>query len=139
VAVFGLKDYQQFQIVRRMVRDLNFNVQVVGHPIVRGRDGLALSSRNAYLSPEERKAAPCLSRSLRIGESMVLQGARESRRILDAVRRELDRERLARVEYVRICDPEELEEVQTIDREALLALAVWIGRARLIDNTLLKA
>ena len=139
VAVFGLKDYQQFQILRRLVEDLNFDVELVGHPIVREEDGLALSSRNAYLNQEERRAALSLCRSLRKAETLVRQGEREGERILAAVRSEIEKEPLARVEYVSLCDPGTLEEIQRINGEALLALAVWVGGARLIDNTILKA
>ncbi len=139
VAIFGSKDYQQLQIIRRMVEDLNFDVEVVGSPIVRGKDGLAMSSRNAYLSQEERQAALSLSRSLRKAESLVRQGERESGRIIHAVRAEIEKGPLARVEYVSLCHPASLEKVEKIHDEALLALAVWIGKARLIDNTILKA
>ncbi len=139
VALFGLKDYQQFQIIRRMVADLNFDIEIVGHPIVREKDGLAMSSRNAYLSRKEREAALCLYRSLKKAESLVRRGERESGRIIAAVKAEMDKESLARVEYISLCHPVSLEEVKKIDDEALLALAVWIGKARLIDNTILKA
>jgi len=139
VAVFGLKDYQQFHILRRLVEDLNFYVELVGYPIVREEDGLAMSSRNAYLNQEERRAALSLCRSLRKAETLVRQGEREGERILAAVRSEIEKEPLARVEYVSLCDPGTLEEIQRINGEALLALAVWVGGARLIDNTILKA
>ncbi|MBI4489555.1 MAG: pantoate--beta-alanine ligase [Deltaproteobacteria bacterium] len=138
VAIFGLKDYQQLQIVRRMVEDLNLDIEVVGCPIVREKDGLAMSSRNAYLSQKEREAALSLYRSLRKAESMVEEGERESQRIIQAVRAEMDKEPLVRVEYVQLCHPGTLEEVKKIDDEAVLALAVWIGKARLIDNAMLK-
>lgn len=137
VVVLGAKDYQQLQIVRRMVEDLNFAIEVVGHPIVREKDGVAMSSRNAYLSREERQAALSLSRGLAKARSLVREGERESRRIVEAAWAEIRKEPLARVEYVRLCDPESLEEVERLDGSALLALAVWVGKARLIDNTLL--
>lgn len=139
VAIFGLKDYQQFQMIRRMMADLNFDIEVVGHPIVRETDGLAMSSRNTYLSEPEREAALCLYRSLREAESLVRRGERQGKPILDAVRQEIGKASLARIEYVHLCHPSSLEEVEKIDDEALLALAVWIGKARLIDNTILKA
>lgn len=139
VAIFGLKDYQQFQIIRRMVEDLNLGVELIGHPIVREEDGLAMSSRNAYLGPEERRAARCLYRSLEKAESLVRGGERESERIVAAVRAEIEKEPLARVEYVSLCDPRSLDKIERLDGEALLALAVWFGKARLIDNTILKA
>ena len=139
VALFGLKDYQQFQIIRRMVEDLNLDIEIVGHPIVREKDGLAMSSRNAYLGEQERQAALCLYRSLRKAESLVHNGERESGRILSAVRGEVEKEALARLEYASLCDPSTLEELKDVRDKALLALAVWIGKARLIDNTILKA
>jgi pantoate--beta-alanine ligase len=138
VAVFGLKDFQQFRIVGRMVSDLNFDIELIGHPIVREEDGLAMSSRNAYLSPEERKAALSLSRSLKKAQSIVSQGERESPGILAAVRAEIEKEPQVRIDYVQLADPISLQPVDRIEREALLALAAWVGKARLIDNTLLK-
>jgi len=139
VAIFGLKDYQQFQIVRRVVTDLHFDIEIIGHPIVREQDGLAMSSRNAYLDAREREAARCLHRSLKKAALLVRRGERETRCIVSAVKEEIEREPLARVEDVSLCDPCSLEELEAIDGEALFALAVRIGKARLIDNTLLKA
>ncbi|MFQ5851345.1 MAG: pantoate--beta-alanine ligase [Candidatus Binatia bacterium] len=138
VAVFGLKDYQQFLIVRRLAEDLNFDIEVVGCPTVRDRDGLALSSRNEYLTQKEREAALCLQRALRRGEDLVRQGERAAGRIVREVTAEIASEPLARIEYVRLCDPESLEVVETMRQEALLALAVRIGKARLIDDTILR-
>jgi pantoate--beta-alanine ligase len=138
-AIFGAKDYQQLQLIRRMVKDLNFDVEVVSHPTVREKDGLALSSRNFYLGPEERAAALSLYRSLEKARSLVARGERESRQIIREVRTEIEREPLARIEYVKLCDPETLEELAEIAGDVLLALAVRIGGARLIDNAILKA
>lgn len=138
-AIFGLKDYQQLQIIRRMVEDLNFDVEVVGCPIVREKDGLAMSSRNAYLGKREREAALCLYRALKKAESLMLEGQRSGERIIGAVKAELEKEPLARVEYVHLCHPATLDDVKNIDKEALLALAVRIGKARLIDSALLRA
>jgi pantoate--beta-alanine ligase len=137
-AIFGEKDYQQIQVIRRMAKDLNFDVDVVGYPTVREKDGLAMSSRNVYLSRQERAAALSLSRSLKQAESLVRQGERESKRIVAAVRAEIEEEPLARIEYARVCDTETLEEVATVEGAAVLALAVRVGKARLIDNTTLK-
>ena len=139
VAVFGLKDYQQFLIVRRVVEDLNLEVEIVGVPIVRDEGGLAASSRNTYLTREGRKAALCLQRSLRRAEGLVREGERDGVKITQRVIAEIAREPLARVEYVQLCKPESLEATGTIHGEALLALAVWIDKSRLIDNTVLKA
>ncbi len=137
-AIFGTKDYQQLQILRRMAKDLNFDVEVVEHPIVREKDGLAMSSRNGYLNCEERRAAVCLFRSLQRAETLVREGERRNEPIIASVRAEIEREPLARIEYVSLCHPCSLAAVQRIDGEALLAMAVWIGSTRLIDNTILK-
>jgi pantoate--beta-alanine ligase len=138
VAVFGCKDYQQLQVIRRMVRDLNFTIEIIGHPIVREPDGLAMSSRNAYLDADQRQAALSLSRSLRKAEAMVRQGERRGKAIVDTVRAEIAKEAIAKTEYVSLCDPESLREIEHINGPALLALAVRIGKARLIDNTVLR-
>jgi pantoate--beta-alanine ligase len=137
-AIFGAKDYQQLQVIRRMAADLNCDVQIVSHPIVRARDGLALSSRNAYLSERERTAALALFRALKLAESLVAKGERDAGRIIAAARKVIDGEPLARIEYVRLCHPETLEDIARVERAALLALAVHIGRARLIDNAVLR-
>jgi pantoate--beta-alanine ligase len=134
VAVFGCKDYQQLQIIRRVVRDINLRVEVVGHPIVREPDGLAMSSRNAYLTPAERRAALCLWHSLCAAECLVKSGERQAAAVLERVRREISAEPLARLEYAQLCDAETLSQVTEVHNGALLALAVRIGKARLIDN-----
>jgi pantoate--beta-alanine ligase len=138
VAIFGEKDYQQLQVIRRLVRDLNFDIEIVGHPIVREADGLAISSRNIYLSSEERQAALCLSRSLARGACMVKGGETRGRVITAAVRAEIEKEPLASVEYITLCNSATLEAVEAIQETALLALAVRIGKTRLIDNRILK-
>ena len=138
-AIFGVKDYQQLQVIRRVTRDLNLNAEVVGHPTVRDKDGLALSSRNSYLNEAERKAGLSLYRSLKKAEALALAGERDSRRLLDAAREEIEREPLARIQYVKLCHAETLEDIEAIESEAVLALAVWVGKTRLIDNTVLKA
>jgi pantoate--beta-alanine ligase len=138
VAIFGCKDYQQLQVIRRLARDFNFDIEIIGHPTVREVDGLALSSRNAYLNSEERKAALCLYRSLRHAEEMVRCGERRGAAIVAGARAEIAREALARVDYVSLCDPESLQEIEQVQGAALLALAVRIGKARLIDNMILK-
>jgi pantoate--beta-alanine ligase len=137
VAIFGEKDYQQLQIIRRLVRDLFLDVEIVGHPIVRESDGVAMSSRNAYLNPDERKAARCLSRSLHRAECLVRRGEASAKTIAEAVMTELQDEPLAVVDYVAICDVETLKPVEQIRHSALLALAVTFGKARLIDNKIL--
>ncbi|HUK41167.1 MAG TPA: pantoate--beta-alanine ligase [Candidatus Acidoferrales bacterium] len=137
-AVFGCKDYQQLQIVRRMVKDLNLGVEIVGHPIVRHPDGLAMSSRNAYLSMAEREAALCLSRALRQAETMLKEGETSSAVILERVKREIAREPLARLEYAHLTDTENLLDLDHVGDGSLLALAVRIGKTRLIDNVILR-
>jgi pantoate--beta-alanine ligase len=136
-AVFGEKDYQQLQLIRRMVRDLNMDMEIIGHPIVREPDGLAMSSRNAYLTAAERQAAVCLSRSLCKAERVVKRGETSAKAIVRLARAELEQEPLARVEYVELRDAETLEEIDNIERAAVFALAVRIGKARLIDNRVL--
>lgn len=138
VAVFGMKDFQQCVTVRRMVRDLDFDVEVLAAPIVREPDGVAMSSRNAYLSETERAAAGCLVRALRAAEDTVRSGERRGRVVVDCVRTVIAREPLARIDYVELVDPETMEDSETVDHSALLALAVFVGRTRLIDNTLLS-
>ena len=137
VAIFGEKDYQQLQIIRRLVRDLLLAIEIVGHPIVRESDGVAMSSRNTYLDVKERKAARCLSRSLRKAECLLRHGEVSAKTIVEAVTAELQGEPLALVEYVAICDVETLEPLEEVRGSALLALSVTIGKARLIDNRVL--
>jgi pantoate--beta-alanine ligase len=137
VAIFGEKDYQQLQVIRKMVRDLSMEVEILGHPIVREADGLAMSSRNAYLTPDQRRAAVSLSRSLCKAERLVRRGETSAQSLLSLVRAELAKEPLADVEYVKLCDSETLIDIETIHRTALLALAVRFGKARLIDNRVL--
>jgi pantoate--beta-alanine ligase len=138
IAIFGEKDYQQLQVIRQFVRDLDMNIEIVGHPIVREPDGLAMSSRNAYLNSAERQAALCLSRALCRAERMVRRGISGSTVLLEGVRCEIQREPLAQLEYVQLCDPETLQDVEAVDDRALLALAVRIGKTRLIDNRVLQ-
>jgi len=122
-----------------MVKDLNYDIEIYGHPIVREPDGLAMSSRNAYLNAEERQAALTLSRSLRKVELLVRQGERRGAALVDAVVGELAKEPLAKVEYVTLCDAVNLQELDRLKGAALLALAVRIGQTRLIDNVVLEA
>ncbi len=137
VAVFGEKDYQQLQVIKRMVKDLNMDVEILGHPIVREEDGLAMSSRNVYLSPEERKVALRISRSLETARNLVKSGVKSSEEVLHEVRRILTPDDKLKIDYVEIRDPENLEEVSEIISPALLAIAAFVGKARLIDNTIL--
>lgn len=135
-AYFGRKDFQQLRVIEQMVADLDLPVEVVGCPLVREADGLALSSRNAYLEPSERAAATVLFRSLREASRLLARGARDPRGVLDAVRATLATEPAVRPQYVELVDVARLEPVREIDgrRALVLALAAHVGRARLIDN-----
>lgn len=135
-AYFGQKDAQQLAVIRRMVRDLNFDIEIVGCPIVREADGLAMSSRNTYLSKEERIAALILHKSLMLGKGMAEQGERDAAKIKAAITCNIETEPLARVDYVEIVNPDTLEELEKIEGEALMATAVYIGKTRLIDNVI---
>ncbi|HRV72122.1 MAG TPA: pantoate--beta-alanine ligase, partial [Thermovirgaceae bacterium] len=131
---FGQKDYQQLQVIRRMARDLDLAVEIVGCPIIREPDGLAMSSRNIYLGEEERREALALSRSLDVAESMVNNGETSSELILRKVRSVIASSSMVILEYAEIRDAEDLSAVETIDGRAVCALAARVGRARLIDN-----
>ncbi len=137
LAVFGEKDYQQLAIIRRMVRDLDFGIEIVSVPIIREPDGLALSSRNAYLSADQRRAALALSRSLATAESLVAAGERDAPTIVAAVRAILAAEPQIRIDYIELRDAVELSELARLERPAVLALAAFLGTTRLIDNRVL--
>jgi pantoate--beta-alanine ligase len=136
-AYFGQKDAQQVVVIRQMVRDLNFPIELVVCPIVREADGLAMSSRNVYLTPEQRAAAPVLYRSLSAARDAWASGQRGGEQLRQAMRRVLDAEPLARTEYLSAADPHTLKELGLASRGVLLSMAVRIGKARLIDNLLL--
>ncbi len=131
---FGKKDAQQLAVVRRMVRDLNFDVDVVGCPTVREADGLAMSSRNVYLNPKERKAAQILSRTLRLGQDMIRNGCSDSKELLEAMNANLATEPMAKVEYVEVVDGLSMQPIETFGKGDVVAMAVRIGSTRLIDN-----
>jgi pantoate--beta-alanine ligase len=138
-AFFGEKDYQQMVMIRRMVRDLNLPIEIVSCPTIREPDGLAMSSRNAYLSDEERRQAAGLSRALHAAADRVAAGEREAREITAAVRREIMAAGPTDIEYVDVVDPDTLEVLHVIDRPARICLAVRIGPCRLIDNVAVNA
>ena len=133
-AVFGQKDAQQDLILKRMTADLNVPVRMIVGPIVREADGLALSSRNIYLNPEERRAARVLSLSLAEARALIEAGERDAGRVLSRMRALIEAEPAARIDYVAAVRPENLEPVSALENGTLIALAVWIGRTRLIDN-----
>lgn len=133
-AYFGQKDAQQLAVIRRMVRDLNMNVQVVGCPIVREEDGLAKSSRNTYLSAEERTAALVLSRAVAEGQRLMEAGERSAATVLDAMKQLIEAEPLAHIDYVEMVSWDGIKPVETVDGPVLVAMAVYIGKTRLIDN-----
>ena len=137
-AYFGEKDAQQLAVIKRMVRDLNMDLTIVGCPIVREADGLAKSSRNIYLSTEERKAALVLNHSLSIACESIYKGCSSSKEITDLIIREINQEPLARIDYVKIVDAEEIYAIDKIRGHVLIAIAVYIGKTRLIDNRILK-
>ncbi|WP_448605309.1 pantoate--beta-alanine ligase [Thermoflexus hugenholtzii] len=136
-AYFGQKDAQQTVVIRRMVQDLNIPVEIVICPTVREPDGLAMSSRNTYLSPEERRAATVLFRALQAAKARYEAGERDAERLREAMREVIRAEPLARIDYVSVAHPETLQELERVEGPALLSLAVYIGTTRLIDNIML--
>ncbi len=134
MAFFGQKDAQQLAVIRRMVKDLNMDIEIIGCPIIREEDGLAKSSRNTYLNQEERKAALILSQTIRMGEQMVKDGVVDAQELLAAMRENIAKEPLARIDYVEAVSMDSIEKVEKIEGEVLVAMAVYIGKTRLIDN-----
>jgi pantoate--beta-alanine ligase len=137
LAVFGEKDYQQLAIIRRMVRDLDFGIEILGVPIVREPDGLALSSRNAYLSAEQRAAARSLGKGLAAAEAAFATGERDAGKLVAAARAPIDAEPIMRVDYLELRDADDLAPIDTVTRRAVLAIAAFAGTTRLIDNRVL--
>lgn len=138
VALFGQKDFQQLAVIRRMTRDLDFGIEIVGMPIVREPDGLAMSSRNAYLSAGERAQATCLVRGLEAARALFAAGQRSADALVAAARRPVEEATLARIDYVELRDAATLAAITTVERPAVLAMAVFLGKTRLIDNTVLE-
>lgn len=137
-AYFGQKDAQQLAVIRRMVRDLNVDIEIVGCPIVREEDGLAKSSRNTYLNDAERKAALVLSRSLAIGRRLAESGETSAAAVRAAITAEIGKEPMARIDYVDVVDFDTITPVETITGSTLVAIAVYIGKTRLIDNFIIE-
>lgn len=137
-AYFGEKDYQQLKVIQRMVRDLNLDVQVVGCPIVREEDGLAMSSRNVYLSPEERSLALCLSRAVNRAQAEASRGVSDPASIVEAALSEIPDHPSITVDYIKLVDCDTLEELETLNSSGRILLAVRVGSTRLIDNGMVK-
>jgi pantoate--beta-alanine ligase len=134
LAVFGEKDFQQLAIIRRMARDLDLTTEIIGHPTVREADGLALSSRNARLDPEQRADAPRIRRALQSAADLAAGGETRAGRLVDAARRQLEASSLLRIDYLDLVDSATLQPVDSLDRKATLATAVFYGEVRLIDH-----
>jgi len=137
-AYFGQKDAQQLAVVMHMVEDLNFPMEIVGCPIIREKDGLAKSSRNTYLSEEERKAALCLSSSLNVGKKLIEDGERDKEKVITAIKEVIEKEPLSKIDYVEVVSFPLLEETDKIEGKILCAMAVYIGKTRLIDNFIIE-
>jgi pantoate--beta-alanine ligase len=137
-AYFGQKDAQQAAVIRKIVRDLNMDVDIIVCPIVREKDGLAMSSRNVYLNLEERKAALILSKSLFKAERLIKEGERDAHKIRSSIEKEISSETLADIDYVTVVDAETLEEIKLLKGTILAAVAVRFGRTRLIDNIVME-
>lgn len=137
IAIFGKKDYQQLQIIRQLTQDLDFDIQIIGGEIIREKDGLAMSSRNTYLSESQRQSALSLSKSLEQVKDAVAGGEKISKTIRKQIESFIHSFPETQIEYISLCHPETLEDMDTIDREVLVAIAVKVGKTRLIDNTLI--
>jgi pantoate--beta-alanine ligase len=138
LAFFGLKDYQQYLIIKQMVEDLNYPTEIIGCPIVREPDGLAMSSRNLYLTSKQRVSALSLFQSLKLAQQMVDKGEKKAQTIIKAISQFIKSHPYTEIDYIRICDPKTLNELEEIRTKSLLAMAVMVGKARLIDNTMLE-
>jgi pantoate--beta-alanine ligase len=139
VAVFGEKDFQQLVTIRQMVKDLYMDVEILGMPTVREADGLAMSSRNLYLRPEEKQAALSLYRSLKRAEELLQKGERKVEKILKEVTGIFLSEPLVKIDYVQVCNPTTLEDLSEIERDVVIALAAYVGQTRLIDNLIYRS
>lgn len=138
-AYFGKKDAQQLAVIKRMVADLNMDIEIIGCPIIREDDGLAKSSRNTYLNAEERTAALCLSRAVRKAEELIASGERKSAVIISAMNEIVNAEPLAKTDYIKAVSLDTMQQTESIENGALIAMAVYIGKTRLIDNCFYEA
>ena len=136
-AYFGQKDGQQLAVIKRMVRDLNMDIEIVGCPIIREEDGLAKSSRNTYLSSEERKAALILSKTVALGKELA-KTEKDANKVVEAMKKNIETEPLAKIDYVEAVDALSMAPVEKLEGTCMLAMAVYIGKTRLIDNTLIN-
>lgn len=137
-AYFGQKDAQQLAVIKRMVADLNVDVEIIGCPIIRESDGLAKSSRNTYLNPDERKAALILNKSLKLGRELIESGETDSKAVIKAISDNINTEPLAKIDYVNVVDFSTITPVDKIGKAVLVAIAVYIGKTRLIDNFIIE-
>lgn len=137
-AYFGQKDAQQLCVIRKMVKDLNFDIEIVACPIIRESDGLAKSSRNTYLNKDERQAALCLSKSLKLAEEMIKKGETDTKKIIKSAVDLINNEPLAKIDYVEIVDFNTLKSIEIVKKPILMAEAVYIGKTRLIDNFIME-
>lgn len=137
-AYFGQKDAQQLAVIKRMVADLNVDIEIIGCPIIREDDGLAKSSRNTYLNPDERKAALILSKSLKLGKELIESGETDSKAVIKAISDNINTEPLAKIDYVSVVDFNTITPVEKIGKSVLVAIAVYIGKTRLIDNFIIE-
>ncbi|UCG65679.1 MAG: pantoate--beta-alanine ligase [Deltaproteobacteria bacterium] len=138
LAIFGEKDYQQLAVIKQMVRDLDMDIDIAGVPSVREQDGLAMSSRNSYLSAEERLSALSLKKGLDLASALVATGEKDAGKIKNSVRELILNHPFTEIDYITICDAEKLTDIERVDGPSLLALAVRVGKARLIDNVILR-
>lgn len=137
-AYFGLKDYQQLKVIERMTQDLNFNIDIIGVPTVRDKDGIATSSRNSYLSEDERAQAKCIYQSLCEVKNLISKGVKDTKELKQAVNIILDNKDKLRIDYLEFINPQTFEDIEEIEDEILVAIAAYVGKARLIDNILIS-
>lgn len=138
VAVFGQKDYQQLIVIRQMVRDLDFGIEIVGAPTIREPDGIAMSSRNTYLTTDQRASALYIYQSMKKAQEALENGERDATGLIEMAREFIQSRPYTEIDYISICDPDTLVDIKTIDKPVLMALAVKVGKARLIDNMILN-
>lgn len=137
IAIFGEKDYQQLQVIKQMIKDLNLDIEIVAHPTVREKDGLAMSSRNIYLSSAERESATSLYKALLLAQKLVKDGEKDSKKIKKEMEKFIYSFPFTKVQYIEFVDPQTLNPIDKINKPVLCALAVYVGKARLIDNMLI--